>query len=529
MVPLLIHLLAHGDFYFSRPVQDGGDFAANALRIRDAKTFQEIHGNYSRWGFNHPGPALFYAYAWGELLFHDLLHLSPAPHNAHALTLLLLQSALFAAAVAVCRRFITGPAFVPLVLALGLTHFWLAKHAFTSLWPPHQFLMAFVLMLVSAAAVAAGDRRVLPLLVLACCLCVHAHVAQPLFAVPLFALALVSAVARAPGPGVAARLRSVLLTQAGAISLGLIALFLVPIAVDALRGEDSNLQVILDHMRRHASEGHSLSQSLSYLLAFLTYWGFHDQLSGVPAGRFILQHPGAFAAWAAILLLPAVRLLRPRPADAATPFRRALWAVFALSLALTLVWGRIMDGEMWAFNAFFNYGILFLPLIVVADVLSGLLPEAWGRRSPWALAPVAALLLVALRPDDVMSDSHRPPLDARALVSAAVGPTVTVPEDAALVLTFGPGYWPQVIALAIQLERAGIPWRVTEDWGFMFGRKRTLRSLPPGQPTVCLEASPAGPKDAPAAQYEGVAFRAVRFGHSGACSGAPSVTGKTEG
>ena len=54
---------------------ESSDFAANTLLVLDAKRLQLIHGHYSRVGFNHPGPALLYVLAFGELLFHDWLHL----------------------------------------------------------------------------------------------------------------------------------------------------------------------------------------------------------------------------------------------------------------------------------------------------------------------------------------------------------------------------------------------------------------------------------------------------------------------
>ena len=58
-----------------------GDFAANSLLIQDAKRLHLAVGNYSRVGFNHPGPAILYVLAFGELIFHDWLHVVPAPRS----------------------------------------------------------------------------------------------------------------------------------------------------------------------------------------------------------------------------------------------------------------------------------------------------------------------------------------------------------------------------------------------------------------------------------------------------------------
>src|SRR5262249_36279219 len=55
------------------------DFAANSLLIQDAKSLKLFKGNYSRIGFNHPGPAILYVLALGELLFYDWTRIAQSP------------------------------------------------------------------------------------------------------------------------------------------------------------------------------------------------------------------------------------------------------------------------------------------------------------------------------------------------------------------------------------------------------------------------------------------------------------------
>src|ERR1700686_2137372 len=107
---------SHLGFYFKQPYYEGGDFAANALQIRKAKVFHELYGNYSRWGFHHPGPAFFYAYAAGEVVLFDALKVVPSPFNAHLLIGVLLQSLFFAWAVAIVSKHVRRPLLVPLLL-----------------------------------------------------------------------------------------------------------------------------------------------------------------------------------------------------------------------------------------------------------------------------------------------------------------------------------------------------------------------------------------------------------------------------
>src|SRR5208337_1374894 len=61
-------LLALNTDLFRRPIYEWADFAANSIQIQNAKHFRELLGNYSRWGFHHPGPVFFYVFAAGELL-----------------------------------------------------------------------------------------------------------------------------------------------------------------------------------------------------------------------------------------------------------------------------------------------------------------------------------------------------------------------------------------------------------------------------------------------------------------------------
>src|SRR5690242_4267503 len=95
-VMLFVALMVAGrGFYFGSSVLEVGDGASNALQIDNAKGGTEIYGNYSRFGFNHPGPAFWYVYAAGEYLLHDLTGVVPTPHNAHSLASLALQVTCF--------------------------------------------------------------------------------------------------------------------------------------------------------------------------------------------------------------------------------------------------------------------------------------------------------------------------------------------------------------------------------------------------------------------------------------------------
>jgi hypothetical protein len=184
------------DQYFRTPLLESGDIAVNALQVDNAKHFREIYGNYSRFEFNHPGPAFFYLYAAGEWLLHDLLHVVPSPGNAHLLASMFGQSFFFALALALIAAHVPGRLWLG-VAALGAAlHFGPLQSPFMSIWPPHVLLMPFLCFVVACASFACGRISHLPWVVLAGGFLFHGHVAQPLFVGGLGATSLLLAARR---------------------------------------------------------------------------------------------------------------------------------------------------------------------------------------------------------------------------------------------------------------------------------------------------------------------------------------------
>jgi len=173
--------IAGAPVYFGLPILETGDVGINALQVENAKHFSELYGNYSRFEFSHPGPVFFYVYATGERLFTDLLHLTPAPGNAHLLTCMMLQSFFFALGLTLLAAHVPWRMALPFALLIAALHFGPLREPFVSLWPPHVLLMPFFCFLIACISVASGRVGHLPFMVLAGCFLFHGHVAQPLF------------------------------------------------------------------------------------------------------------------------------------------------------------------------------------------------------------------------------------------------------------------------------------------------------------------------------------------------------------
>src|SRR2546423_6638424 len=110
---------------FRTPLYETDDYAADSLQILKAKQFRETLGNYCRFGFHHPGPAFFYVFGWGEILFHDATHIVPTPFNGQLLALYALSAFFFGAAVALvaARARPASGWFLGFALLLAAWHF----------------------------------------------------------------------------------------------------------------------------------------------------------------------------------------------------------------------------------------------------------------------------------------------------------------------------------------------------------------------------------------------------------------------
>jgi hypothetical protein len=496
-----LFLCSHFSFYFLEPHYEGGDFAANALQIRQAKAFHELYGNYSRFGFHHPGPAIFYAYALGEAALFDTLHIVPAPYNAHAVTGVLLQSFFFAWVLAILAKRVGGPLLVPLLLLFAGLHFGMVNYnlpdsAFQSIWPPYALLFLFLCFLVAAASVASGEVTDLLPLVLCGGLLVHGHVAQPLFVVPLFALAYFSLCRNHPsglGPKLFRPLRAAAYVHLFALLI--LALFLLPLVLDFWRGEQSNFRLILLHFSRHAQEHKTLAQSLTYLTGFLCYLGRPEAYCDVltlSSLRFLMERWYFLAMWALIALLTVI-LLKRTPPDARA-FIRSLSIFFAITIFLTLVWGKLQNAEMFAFNAHFNFALLFVPFILLAVSVSLAFDPARHLR---VFLYAASVLLGFMTAFNWQWNSQLPtaPRGTEAMVQQ-VRTAATDDRQTSRIkfLSFGQDGWEWAAGVALALERFGFGFATGPDWSFVFGashRANLVTSLPRREVAFWKIQSPA--------------------------------------
>lgn len=478
---LVIALGAAGyDQYFRSPLLEQGDPAVNALQIDNAKHFRELYGNYSRFEFNHPGPAFFYSYAAGEWLLHDLLHVVPSPGNAHLLACMFVQSFFFSLALALIAIHVPGRWWLGATALTAALHFGPLQSPFMSIWPPHVLMMPFLAFLVACCSLASGRAASLPWAVLAGGFLFHGHVAQPLFVGGLGAAALGVAAWRrrreAPGETWTQRLaparRSLIV--AGALA----GLFALPLVIDViLGGTKSNVATIIGRFYANTGDSKTFLQSFLYFLSFATPSQDQGEIFTTmgPAVRELFgRHGVRIAIWIAILALgPCLALIRSgRVSPETRRFLLTAHLFLGITIPLCVLWGIAQAGPMENFNSYFYYGIYFFGLVLVLCWIDSLLPLPPSPAAVSALCAIAAVIATwAFRlPRWSEADAGLPVKRgvAAALAQGGPGPRLLVFEHA---------HWPSVASLALELQRKGTPFYLAPWWGFMFGQQHSLLRL----------------------------------------------------
>lgn len=472
-IAFLLMILALNADLFTVPLSETSDHAVNSLQVQQARHFSLLVGHYSRFHFHHPGPAYLYIFAFGEFLFHNILHLVPAPFNGQIVMTIVLNVGLLGATISIFQRQCRGRFPVPLALAATLLVAVMVNHNSTpsmliSNWMPDVLLFAFLLFVVSGASVLTGATRDLPLFAVSGMLLIHAHIAQFLF-VGLIGLGTVVGVCWPP-------FRQNSLTQflhARRWHFGLAAailfLFALPPVLDILLHKPNNLDDVLAYVRKPANHN-SVVTGIRYLFCFLTFVAKPESLLSDPSSgivRNMLSDPWIVMYWAAfgiIASITAVLVYKDVKRPPTLPFLKYLSGVGVAAALLFVYWGMRITGDLFAFNGRFFFAVHLLACFMMFAVLSRYLTGS--RRSVLTVLALVFIVTLAVRERSMLRPSLAHIPDA---VSAAAA--VRVSQAGKLELVFAPEDWPSAAALANAMWRLGKPFCVTETWAFMFSRE----------------------------------------------------------
>ena len=442
---MLTVLLARNAFLFSTPEYESADMGANSILIEQARRFTLLVGNYSREGFNHPGPAFLYVQAWGESIFWALLRVVPSAWNGQLIALYLLNAGFAACVVAVVygwTRSARGVLAAGAALALfGFLH----PAVFNSDWMPYVYVPAYLTLVVSLASVSAGRSADAWITALSGWFLIHGHAAF-LFIVP----ALVAVpVAMRPEFRRDLRERWRIWLPAAVIS----ALFALPLILQWALIGPGNFEAYFAYKSSGQGGGHTIAQVIDYMLWF---WWPHAN------------------GWAAPLILALVAgLLTGRlPSGPARRFCRSLLLVDALSCLAVAGYVAVgVDSISQYYICYFSWVnpvvLVLVSVIAVAERgRAGLAVTAAAAVGAWwvfAVAPATQLTTVSVDPENPgagYSTDAMLPAGVAAMRALAAGRTI--------VLTFPHNGWTTVTGILVQAERTGVRACVADrHWTFM--------------------------------------------------------------
>jgi len=445
---VLAVLVVRSRFLFTASFYEQGDAGANSILIQQAMHGTLLIGNYSREGFNHPGPAYMYVQAAGQWLFLYVLHLVPTAWNAHVLAVFALNSAFVAMITCVVygwTRSLRGEAAcLAVLLGCVATEPWILSYD----WMPWMYVPAYITFLVAAASVAAGGSRDLWILTVTGWFLIHGH-ASFLFFVPVILAAVLATVVWQHGTRASLRVffRLRVWVPVAVIS----AVFALPIVVNLALHWPGDFGKYFSYTSSSRAGGHDLGQVVRYALWFWWQGGRTWAAALVP----VVSYAVAIAA-VGLLSRGAVRR-----------FLAALLAVNVVSTLAFACYAAVgIDSLSHYYIGYFYFSAPIITLLAIALAVVHAPPAPLGA----VLAAAAAVLGVAVfaaAPATAVSTE-----DTDAALPHAVQVVAAQAHGKTIVIRFNHNAWIDITGFLVQAERTGVRACVQNPtWTFMMTRQ----------------------------------------------------------
>lgn len=467
-VVALVPAFPHASYLANRTVPRFsmfGDYAVLEQVTRFVSSGRTLVGPYSRFGFNHPGPAYFFVIA-------PIYWLCGGESRGMFIATFVVN-VLSVATIVVAMRLLTSRAHA--IAAVLLIDAWLAAFGdvVTNVWNPLAIALPLAAYLVLAALFARGAvAAAVPGASLGI-IVAQTHVGADLVVIAVGVIATIAFRAKAAHRGACARrhLRA---------SVGIIVLASIPVLIDQVTSHKGNLTRLAQFFFDPASTRNSMAAAVRDW-AIATSWlpnrVLHATLlgeTGTPLPMSWERVPGTVpeGVWPTTL----VRLAACACALFVALRRRDRWSSTLLLVGI--------GGEMLSIVALhgiigdvFPY-LLFWVSAVSAVTLLGVLSTACAAIARFRGAPMAALVLLTVgalqtaRLQRAWIDHNRgwlPVEDPDLKATYAVLANRLVHDHADPVLHFE-GAWTKSTVLALELQKDGFVVYYPERNEFMFGR-----------------------------------------------------------
>jgi hypothetical protein len=463
-----------------------GDQATLDLRIRDVWTFSSdtpLTGPYSRFGWNHPGPTMYY-----------LLALFSAMARQRAWASLVGSVVLQGVAVAWIARLSWKSGglrwMVPWLAVVTLSYWATGPWIYLQLWNPYLPYPFFTLLLLQAWLVGSGQGRRLVGMAFVGSFLIQTHVsyALPVMAISLWAVVRLVAAEHRAGRhlGGWARWRAPLIVLA--------VVWFVPLGVDTALHYPGNVTRIVQFTLGLGPSRHLPFLGIHGALGYLaTEFRWHPPWLGGPdrVNQYTsLTSPSS----PAYLLLPAVLIGTSwclarwrRRADLVALVELLAVAGVSGVLALTVLTGPAYP-YLFLWRIPLAAAVVILSLVVVVETVAGT-----GLRATMALCSVLATALavasVSLTQTVAAADGPVTPMEPVAASIIRQLHHDGQPRTTVLLRVYGTPLGGLHAALVDQLAREGAPVYVDPDLGYQFGAGRTATPSEVGAVWYVIEES----------------------------------------
>lgn len=299
LLPVLVSLVRAGtDHYLP-----AADFALVELQVRAVGTHATpLLGAWSRFGWQHPGPILFYLLA----IPYRLAGTAPIGLQVGAA---IINAAAIGGCLALVRRH--GAAAIWLMaLALGVLQLGFDANLLRDDWNASMVVLPFALLIVAAIEARDGSRAALAVVPIAATFVAQTHVAYVVLSLP--ALGFWVEAVRHRWADRAARRRAIWATVVAAMCW-------IPVAIDALAHAGGNLRKIVDYSLGSHSGAAGFSVATKLVGTATSLSG--RAVNGLHESIFYTLIPTLTAALPGIALVGLAAVVLWRGAQA--PFRRA--------------------------------------------------------------------------------------------------------------------------------------------------------------------------------------------------------------
>ena len=482
--PLLAALFATAPFLVNavilavkRPViVFDGDPALDEMGLIRASHLEQLVGNYSRYGFSHPGPAWFYVL---DAVYQPL---GSQSWGAPVATLTL-QAVMVLLIVVLAWRAGGAPvAIFTSVVLLAYTSI-IGPELFRNFWPPFAVILPMAVLLLAAALGAAGSTPAL-----AGSLVIGSYEAQThVGTVPTVAAIVITAFAlraafgfierRSPESMRARRPRWAL--PATALGVVVSVAMWIPPLIDEARGRPGNLSVLWTFFTTHGPQ-RQWRDSVSALGQNLDVFELSRLHVSGGADTAIASNGHIFAA---LLFGVLCLLLIGAGTKAGNRFAQACGVLITAALFSITISIRDVLGPVYEYLLFWVTALPLVMLIAWSVLVAQWRP--WERvgfgRPLWAAAPVvaaSAILVISVFETTQINGLAGDPINApgtgpigRATVSALASRS----GQPVLLNLNTPDMWTLAAGVGLQLVKSGHPVRVTRGWEFMFGSQARIR------------------------------------------------------